>query len=63
MGQHLGAEVEPPAILKYIDALPIETPPPMSTAAPYSKWFMRLFLGVFILFFVIMLMRLISAAG
>src|ERR1700676_172844 len=35
MGKRLGAEVDPPAILKYIDALPIETPPPMSTTAPY----------------------------
>jgi len=62
-GQRLGADVEPPAILARIAALPVETPPPMSTAAPYSKWLMRLFFWVGILFLTIMLMRLLSAAN
>ena len=62
-GQRLGAEVEPPAILKRIDALPIATPPSMTTAPPHSRWVTRFFFGVLILFLAIMLMRLLSAAG
>jgi hypothetical protein len=62
-GQRLGADVEPPAILGTINALPIETPPPMITAPPHSKWVTRLLLCFFILFLAILLMRLLSAAS
>ena len=62
-GQRLGAEVEPPAILKRIDALPIESSPPLVTAAPHSRWVTRFFFGIVILFLAIMLMRLLSAAS
>jgi hypothetical protein len=60
-GQRLGAEVEPPEIFTRIRSLSIEPLPTMSTAPPHSKWVMRFFFSVTILFFAIMLMRLLSA--
>ena len=62
-GQRLGADVEPPEIFKRITALPMENPPPMSTAPPHSKWVMRFFFGIVILFLAIMFMRLLSSTS
>lgn len=61
LAQRLGTDVEPPAIFRRINALPIESPPPMNTVPARSKWFRFVFV-ISILLFAIMLMRLISAA-
>lgn len=58
----LGGEVAPPEILERIHALPIETPPTIASAPPYSRWLLRLFLGVGVLFALILLFRLLSAS-
>jgi hypothetical protein len=57
----LGKEVAPPEILERIHALQIETPPIIASAPPYSKWIVRGFSGVVVLFVVIFLWRLLSA--
>jgi len=56
----LGADAAPPEILARIQALPIESPPSVASAPPYSKWILRLFLGVGILFVLVLLWRLFS---
>jgi hypothetical protein len=58
----LGTEVAPPEILQRISALPIETPPQIGSAPPYSKWILWTFLGFFILFVLVLIWRLISAS-
>jgi hypothetical protein len=60
--QRLGTDVEPPAIFKRINALPIESPPPMSTVPSRSRFRWLLF-WVSILLLAIMLMRMLSAAS
>lgn len=60
--QRLGTDVEPPAIFKRINALPIESPPPMSTVPSHSR-FRWLVFWVSILLLAIMLMRMLSAAS
>ena len=60
--QRLGTDVEPPAIFKRINALPIEFPPPMSTVPSRSR-FRWLVFWVSILLLAIMLMRMLSAAS
>jgi hypothetical protein len=62
-GQRLGTDVEPPAIFKRIDALPIESPPTMSTVPARSNTFRWLVFCVAILLLAIMLMRMLSAAS
>ncbi len=57
----LGTEVAPPEILERIHALPIETPPPISSSPPYSKWVLRGFSGLVVLFVFVFLWRLLSA--
>jgi hypothetical protein len=59
----LGREVSPPEILERIHALPIETPPTIASAPPYAKWYLRLFLGVGILFVLVFLWKLLSASS
>jgi len=59
----LGREVSPPDILERIQALPIETPPTIASAPPYAGWYFRLVLGVGILFFLVFLWKLLSAAN
>jgi len=56
----LGREVSPPEILERIHALPIETPPTIASAPPYARWYLRFFLGVGILFVLIVLWKLLS---
>lgn len=58
----LGAEVAPPEILQRLNALPIETPPKMVSGPPYSKWILWTFLGFVILFVLVLVWRLVSAA-
>ena len=58
----LGAEVPPPGILARIRALPIETPPNIASARPYSRWLLRVFLAVAVLFVLVFLFRFLSAA-
>lgn len=58
----LGAEVAPPEILERIRALPIETPPTIASAPPYSKWILRVFIGLVVLFVLVLLWRLLSAS-
>jgi len=60
--QRLGAEVPPPDILARIRALPIETPPNIASAPPNSRWLLRVFLVVAVLFVLVFLFRLLSAA-
>jgi len=57
----LGAEVARPEILERIHALPIETPPAIASAPLYSKWILRVFLGVVVLFVLVLLWRVLSA--
>ncbi len=57
----LGAEVAPPEILERIHALPIETPPAIASASPYSKWILRGFSGLVVLLVLIFLWRFLSA--
>jgi hypothetical protein len=45
-----------------MQALPLEAPVKMASAAPYSKWIYRFFFGVMILFFLVFLWRLLSTA-
>jgi hypothetical protein len=59
----LGAEVLPPEILERIRALPMAMPPTMASAAPYSKWMLRIFLSVMAFFVLVVLWRLLSAAS
>ena len=59
----LGREASPPEILERIHALPIETPPTIASAPPYARWYLRLFLGVVILFVLVFLWKLLSAAS
>jgi hypothetical protein len=61
----LGYEVAPPAILERINALLIDTPPAMTSGPPisgFSRWLLRLWVGVAILLATIMVMRLILAS-
>ncbi len=58
----LGAEVAAPEILQRINALPIETPPRVDSAPPYSKWILWASFGFFILFVLVLVWRLISAS-
>lgn len=58
----LGAEVAPPEILERIRSLPIEAPPQMASAPPHSRWVLRVFLGVGVLFLLVFLYRLLSAS-
>ena len=58
----LGTEGPPPEILQRFNALPIETPPKIGSAPPYSKWILWTFLGFFILFFLVLVWRLIFAS-
>jgi len=57
----LGAEVAPPEILERIHALPIETPPAISSAPLYPKWIVRTFMGLVVLMMLVMVWKLISA--
>jgi hypothetical protein len=59
----LGAEVAPPEILERIHALPIETPPNMGSAPPYSRWILRVFVGFGVLFVLVFLWRILSATS
>ena len=59
----LGAEVAPPEILERIHALPIDTPPTIASAPPYSRWILRAFSGLVILLMLVMLYRLLFAAS
>lgn len=58
----LGVEVASPEILQRINALPIETPPKIGSAPPYSKWILWTFLGFIVLFVLVLVWRLISAS-
>jgi len=57
----LGAEVAPPEILERIHALPIETPPAISSAPLYPKWIVNTFVGLVVLMTLVMVWKLISA--
>jgi len=57
----LGADVAPPEILARIHALQVESPPSISSAPPYSRWILRVFLGFVVLFVLVFLWRLFSA--
>jgi hypothetical protein len=59
----LGAEVSPPEILQRIGALPLETPPAISSAPLYPKWILRAFAGLVILFVLVLLWKLLSASA
>jgi hypothetical protein len=63
LAHRLGAEVAPPEILERINALPIETPPRITSAPQYSKWILRAFVGVGTLFMLVFLWKLLSAFG
>jgi hypothetical protein len=61
LAHRLGAEVDRPEILERIRALPIETPPSITSAPPYPKWILRAFLWVVVLFLLVFLWKLLSA--
>jgi hypothetical protein len=61
LAHRLGGEVAPPEILERIHALPIETPPTITSAPPYSKWILRAFLWVVVLFLLVFFWKLLSA--
>jgi hypothetical protein len=63
LAHRLGAEVDAPEILERIHALPIETPPSITSAPPYPKWILRAFLVVVVLFVLVFLWKLLSAAS
>jgi hypothetical protein len=56
----LGWDVSTPGILERIQALPIETPPTIESAPPYARWYLRLFLGIGILFILVFLWKILS---
>jgi hypothetical protein len=58
----LGTEVLPPDVLTRIQSLPTAPPPSMASAPPYSKWMLRIFLGVMALFVLVVLWRLLFGA-
>jgi hypothetical protein len=58
----LGTEVASPEILQRINALPIETPPKIGSAPPYSKWILWSLLAFVVLFVLVVLWRLLTAS-
>jgi hypothetical protein len=63
LAHRLGGEAAPPEILARIHALQVEMPPGIASAPPYSKWILRLFLGIGILFVLVLLWRLLAATA
>ena len=56
----LGADVLPPEILERIGALSTVAPPAMVSAPSYPKWMLRIFLGVMVLFLLVILWKLLT---